>query len=266
MTIHGNGTPLKMSEITAEFTRSSLSLLRGVTWYLDNSATTGTFATNNLKFSDFYSKKASPSIVYTSGTQTYTTPGNYTFIVPVHAGTVSIEGWGSGGSGLPAGANGGDTVISWPGFTLTAGGGFGAGGGGRRYMGPPGAGGTATGATTNTPGNPGSAGTPYASGGMGGTAPSGSIAGGAGGAGGGPGVGVILGQAGHQPGGGGGGMQVTDGSGDPSFSGSGGGGSGALVATGAVNIAAGTVINITVGAGGAGDGIGGDGEVKIVWT
>jgi hypothetical protein len=87
MTIKTSGA-LSISEINAEFGLGTrLGAYRGVTWYTDAGAS-GTFASTNLRMSDFYGKRP-------------TAPGNLT------GSPLSNSGWddtfqGSGSEGIPS--------------------------------------------------------------------------------------------------------------------------------------------------------------------
>lgn len=131
---------------------------------------------------------------YSSRTLVGLTPGE----------TITYTVGGSGGGGLNAGptdgSDGGDSVVIYGAFTITAGG----GGGGEADEGAAGSGGTASGGTTNTSGSNGSVG--GNDGADGGSAAGGGGSFGAGGAGNGS-----AGTAGNPPGGGGGGGENADG-------------------------------------------------------
>ena len=176
MAIKASGAFLKMSEINDQFLLgNSAGVHRGVTWYVDSAATTGTFSSTNLKFSDFYSKrKTDPA---GGGSTTYSASGSFT--VPLFRTSLVIDAWGGGGGS--GGTNGGDTSVTVSTGTLSAGGGKGGGGGGRRTTGAGGAGGSATGGDTNQPGAAGGQGA-GANGGTGGSAGGIEYGGGAGGA------------------------------------------------------------------------------------
>lgn len=81
MTLQASGA-ISMSQINAEFGRgTSLSAYRGTTWYTDAGAT-GIFASTNLKFSDFYSKRATPlnvGIAYQTNLVNPANQSSYTF-------------------------------------------------------------------------------------------------------------------------------------------------------------------------------------------
>ena len=185
-------------------------------------------------------------------TQTYTSPGTYSYMVPASFGTITIKLWGGGGGGAVStfsagGDGGGTTIVS---RSLSAGGGKGT------AISTGGAGGTASGGDINLAGQAGTS-----SGGKGGDAPGG---GGGGGAGGGAGGTPPFGSDGAAPGRGGGGEANG-----------GGGGSGAYVEKTYTpgTLIPGTLINdIVVGArgnrgdmgGGSVSGYGGAGSVSII--
>lgn len=90
------------------------------------------------------------------GTQTFSTPGAYTFVVPDYL-TLSVEVWGAGGAGEASGAQA-------PNATAGGDSSFGAviaGGGGAGTYGAGGKGGAATGGLVNTPGGGGGPGVHY---------------------------------------------------------------------------------------------------------
>jgi hypothetical protein len=258
--IHPEGTPLSVSEINAEFlTGNDLYEYRGDQWFLKN-GDFGNFDSDRLDFSEFYNKKAvDPAI---PGSVYYGTPGNYSFVIPLHRGGVTIQAWGGGGGNGTSQNRGGDTNVYFPGNSMYAGGGTGSGGGGRRYFSPGGAGGDASGGHENLNGNGGGNDMgAFWKGGTGAAAPYG----GAGGAGGTP-YGVAP-TNGSSPGGGGGGVTWRDYSSSPGYGGAGGGGSGAYCGIYNISLATGTQIDFNVG-GGAQDSYsaGGDGAVKISWS
>lgn len=259
--IHSAGSPLYFSEINAEFQiGEDLVPYQNHIWYLKN-GDFGNFDTNNLNFGEFYDKKAIDPAV--PGSVYYGEPGDYSFIVPLHRNSVTIEAWGGGG-GSGSSIKGAGSIVNFPGNYMVAGGGTSSGGGGRRYFSPGGGGGIASGGQTNINGNSGGNDMgAYVKGGTGANAPNG----GAGGAGGiQRGVGDFRGDNGQSPGGGGGGRTGMDGSKYPGYGGAGGGGSGAYCAT-TTTISTGTQINFNVGQG-AQDWAskGGNGAVKISWS
>lgn len=198
-----------------------------------------------------------------AGTQTYSTPGSYTFTVPQY-GSLTVQVWGGGGGGGStkfgsSGSAGYPSYFYAPNGTLSAGGG---GGGGLGYhLGTGGAGGSTS---EGTVGNPGGNGTTALSG-AGGSA----LYGGAGGAGqSGP---FANGASGSSPGGGGSGAH------NGAVNAGGGGGSGGYaIHTYALNeLSQGTLVPITVGGGGPGGlggasiydgGNGASGRISIIWT
>ena len=266
MSIRSSG-PLNLNaDIVAEFTgdtQKNMSTLRGTTWYLDNVLTTGTFPTTNLKFSDFYSKRRTDPAG--AGSQTYT-PGDWTFTVPLYRNSLIIDAWGGGAQGAGNGSPGGDTSVSLPTGTLSAGGGQSGGGGGRRATGAGGPGGGASGGDINEPGGGGGQGGSGAGGNAGGQAYGG-------GQGGQPGaVGTACGgnngASGTAPGGGGGNVYGRDCSKDPGWSYTGGGGGGGFVRKTLSNsqLTYQSSFNIHVGAGSTGTVNGADGQVTISWS
>lgn len=207
-----------------------------------------------------------------SGSQTYSTPGTYTFTVPEHT-TLTVQVWGAGGGGVGQGASGvnsgsgmGGSASTWGGGVIRANGGTGASGSPVAV----GTGGTGIGGTTNTTGGNGSSGALSVKGGGGGDSP----VGGAGGSG-----GICpsnLGGAGVSPGGGGGGSAY-------SFhlicqGGSGGGAGGYATRTyNAGTYTVGSTVTVVVGSGGLGGflgptfttktgGDGAAGRVTITWN
>ena len=269
MAIKSSGPLALNGDIVAEFTTDTaknLGSLRGVTWYVSNVLTTGTFSSTNLTFSGFYGKRATDpagasSIVYE--------PGTYTFEVPLFRTSLVIDAWGGGGGGDNGGGRDGEnTTVTSPAGTLTASAGKGGGGGGRRSTGPGGAGGAATGGDINESGAPGGIGSSNAGGNSGGQA----YGGGAGGISGATGTscGGNDGLPGDAPGGGGGGVYGRDCSKDPGWSYSGGGGGGGFVRKTYTPVQAPykSTINITVGAGSVGNAqsVGAAGRVVITWS
>jgi hypothetical protein len=108
MTVHASGTPLRLSEIVAEFKQNNnISSKKGVTWYVDSSLDNGKFVSANLKFSDFYSKRATDPA----------TPGSYdvppgtdiSWQVPLYRNTMTVQCWGGGGRGGAYGAESGSS-------------------------------------------------------------------------------------------------------------------------------------------------------------
>jgi hypothetical protein len=198
-----------------------------------------------------------PPVTPPSGNaQTFTASG--TFVVPAYTSALTVEMWGGGGGGFGdgTGSEGSDGGASRF-LGLTAGGGVrgqtssDTGGG---------LGGVASGGDINTNGQRGGTGSSGGPSGKGGDAPLGGVGGAA--------VKKSVGNAGQAPGGGGGGADNALGTTAS------GGGSGAYVkktyAPGA--LVPGTIIPVTVGAGGVG-GIGGyrggdgaRGEVRITWA
>lgn len=180
-----------------------------------------------------------------AGSQTYSTPGTYSFTVPAYT-TLTVQVWGGGGGGTGAYIEGTSGASSQFGATVIAGGGGNGGDPGD------GGGGTASGGTTNTSGGNGS----YTSGG---NSPNG-------GAGGQPGTDGD--STGNAPGGGGG--PLGEGVGQ------GGGGGAYSTRTYSAGQLSGS-ITVVVGAGGNGDnaswngsymggGDGANGRVYITWN
>ncbi len=205
--------------------------------------------------------------VAASGSQTYSTPGTYSFVVPSY-GTLTVEVWGGGGGGGGAqqnvvntgGTGGTGGTSSWDGAVLSATGG--TGGEGNNFT-HPGTGGTGSGGTTNLSGANGSV---YAgsSGGAGGN-----------GANGGAGASApccnAAGHAGTAPGGGGSGSYQSNKFG--TFRGDGGGGGGYATKTFTSGYTPGSTVTIVVGSGGSGGysytfygGAGAPGQVVVSWT
>lgn len=207
----------------------------------------------------------------TPGSQTFTTSGSHQFSVPEY-NTLTVELWGAGAAGAAAvsgagnGQNGGATTIVALG--MTAGGGV---GGTKldpdldyRQFAAGGAGGTASGGNTlNTSGSAGSSGYEggsAANGGAGGTAPY--IA---------SNTGPTSGGPGSAPGGGGGAGHYDLG-GNWLFPGAGGGGSySKSVYTPGTGPAHRTLLDLVVGAGGAGqtgnpNGNGAVGRIVFTWS
>jgi hypothetical protein len=257
MTIHASGTPIKMSEIVAEFTANTgknMSSMRSRTWYTDDSITIGNFPTTNISFSSMYSKRATDP----AGNGNWVNgPGDYTFVIPLYRNNINFYAWGGGGGSL-AGGDGGTSTVTLPATTLTANGGQQGGAGGYRYVGPPGAGGGHSGGSFGEDGQGGSGDFRGPGGNAGGT----SYGGGAGGTN--PGANYTA-FPGNAPGGGGSGSFGYDGSHDPAFSGGGGaGGSGfAGVTYNSGQLTSGTSVNIHIASAG---GNGGNGQVKITWS
>jgi hypothetical protein len=264
MTINASGS-LTLTEINTEFALGkSMGVHRGVTWFLENGST-GTFASTNLKFSDFYSKKKLSPV---SPSSTTYTPGTYSFTVPYY-NTLVIKAWGAGGGG--GGNDGDNTVITYGTITLTSGGGKGGGAGGASgATGPGGIGGTATGGDINDPGLSGGVGATNSGGNAGGQADGGGTGGTANSS---PPCGVSVGNSGSVPGGGGAGNIGRDCSKYGGMGYAGGGGGGGFVkkthVSGGVNSPShAQIISITVGAGhsGAEGAAGANGQVTISWS
>ncbi|OGG62798.1 hypothetical protein A3C21_00820 [Candidatus Kaiserbacteria bacterium RIFCSPHIGHO2_02_FULL_59_21] len=210
-----------------------------------------------------------------AGSQTYSSPGTYTFAVPAYGSlTVTVNGaGGGGGGGAGNGASGGQSSF----YGIIAGGG-GGGIGGPNFdgkeasqQGAGGSGGSASGGDVNTSGSSGQS-SPFQglfNGGDGGASPNG----GAGGAGGVLDIagGSNVGQSGNLPGGGGGG------GGSPCancYKQGGGGGGGYASKTYSQGALPGSVTVVVGGGGGNGGGSqwgyaggsGAPGRVSITWT
>lgn len=196
------------------------------------------------------------SLIAIPGSQDYTTPGTYAFIVPVYNTlTVTVDGAGGGGAGeLSAAVAGGNS--SFNGTVI-------AGGGGAGSTAAAGASSAASGGDSNLGGAPGQI---IFSGGNGGSAASGASGGT------GSGNNNTSAQPGGFPGGGGGACTygVTNGGG-------GGGGARAVKTYTIGQLAPGSSITVIVGQGGArgnsaansgnwANGNGGTGRVQISWS
>lgn len=258
MPLPSSGT-ISFSQINAEFGRgTNLNAYRGAPFWLPNNATTFFFPTGTISFSDFYGKLGASPVV--PGTATYTSPGSYSFSVPIY-NSIRVEVYGGGGGaayydlGQQAAGNGGGTstaAISQG--TLTATGGQ----GGLIWTSGTSVGGTGSGPSgsyTETGGSSAQA-QPYPTGGRGA------------GPGGGAGGYWPTSRAGAQPGGGGAAYSTLSPGGNfRSVSGGGGGGYVRFETTAAV----GATIAIVVGAGGTGfpsgsGANGGAGLVRITWS
>lgn len=225
--------------------------------YTAQPLTVGTFPLTNLNFSKFYNKQINDPAG--AGSISYTSAGNYSFVVPLHRNTVTIDCWAAGGGS--ASGSGGDSSVSWSTGSLSTTGGYSGGGGGRRYIGPGGSGGGASGGDINEGGGAGVAAGP------GGAAGGGGYGGGAGGSGPTQTYGTYYGGAGGQPGGGVGGVYARDTSPSPGFSGQGGGGGGGFARAQNRAIATGDTIYVTIG-GPSSNGVSasGTGKVTISWS
>jgi len=219
-------------------------------------------STTNLEYCDGTSWNVITSAKVTAGSQTYSTPGTFTFVTPLYNTlTVSVWGGGGGGGDPSNGTGAGGTSSSFNGNVIANGGGGGTAAGWGVGQGSAGAGGTASGGDTNTTGSPGTLGgyipcctSYYASAGNGGASPNG----GAGGTGASNGVAASPGAA---PGGGGGGSGYTS-----SGLGNGGGGGGYASKTYTTGqLTQGLGVTVVVGSGGAGGGNGADGRVSVTW-
>lgn len=274
-------------DINKEFALGNdIAVYRGVRWYTPASLETGLFSTTNLSFADFYNKQAKdPAQPSPTGGVPYVTPGTYDFIVPLFRTSLTVKLWGGGGggggygnypgssysSGVVYGANGADTIFAAP-VKLIAGGGKGGQNAGRdRYgglaSGAGGAGGTAVGGDVNTPGFAGGNGYTGYNNCHGGGSPNGGAdtpnnAAGING----------YGYPGNAPGGGGGGVIGDRGAKFWANSGGAGGGGYVQKTYTTAELVSGTIIKITIGAGGLGNkynGSGGDGangKILITWS
>lgn len=194
--------------------------------------------------------------VITAGSQTYSTAGTFTFVVPAH-NTLTVKVWGGGGgggayqSGYVNGTAGG--VSKWNNTVI-------ANGGARATGRTGGAGGTASGGTTNTSGATGETGVEGSYGGKGGNGASGG-AGGARNT-----TNSTAGKNGSAPGGAGGGSFPGARAG-----GGGGGGGYSTITYSAGTLTPGSSITVVVGAAGTGasatykGGNGAVGRVAITW-
>ncbi|MBI2030970.1 hypothetical protein HYT05_05085, partial [Candidatus Kaiserbacteria bacterium] len=186
-----------------------------------------------------------PSPGPSTGSQTYSAPGTYTFIVPNYTGSLTVEAWGGGGGSGGSHRDGGASTFA----SLVS-----AGGGGANNGSNAGIGGIASGGDVNVNGNTGDYWQLYVN----------NIDGGSAQFGGSGGRNCTSDRDGHSPGGGGAGCNWY----------TGGSGAGAYVkktyAVGALQ--PGSSIQVVVGAGangvstpGSGPSNGGDGLVKITW-
>jgi hypothetical protein len=209
------------------------------------------------------------------GSQTFSTPGTYSFVVPAYAGTltVTVRGAGAGGGGAPVSGDSGAGGTSY----------FGsaadlaalrvpvrviANGGAAVTDSTGSAGGTATGGDTNTTGTAGVSGATGTADGIKGAGGAGANSGGAGGA-----APLVSGDGddGDAPGGGGGG---AFGSLNQFVAVGGGGGGGGCAVKAHANgvLTPAHMIEVVVGSGGTpgtgtrDGGLGGNGRVEIVWT
>lgn len=266
-------TTINLSGTLDEDGKSSYST--GVVYDIGSYNITFTFEKSGKFKQDFVAGYTKIESILT-GTTYWGNQGSYSFTVPMTT-NVLIEAWGGGG-GSGSSKNGGDTIVSFPGNYMYAGGGEGSGGGGTNFFSPSGVGGKAYGGMTNINGNNGGNDyKEYIAGGTGASAPNG-------GNGGLKGSGsyynleakvtiptilylteeettmdVYVNEAdivdpskriskitdGQSPGGGGGGWCRRN---KRSYSGAGGGGSGAYCST-SLQLVKGTVIKFTIGAG-----------------
>lgn len=163
MTLPSPGVSLSLDQINTEAQLSAaspwynrgpnLGAYHGVQWWKDNTQT-GYFPTSSISINDFYDKRSTSPV--TPGSQTYSSPGSFSFTVPLYSVlTVTIRGGAGGGAGQGGnrtdGGNGG-----WGGDSLFGGYGTGYGGGG----------GIASGDQAGSPGS-GSDGSPAGGGGWG---------------------------------------------------------------------------------------------------
>ena len=259
MTLPSSG-PLSLQDINTEFGRgTNLNVYRGTAYYIPSSGATFYFPTGTISISNFYGTQINSPV--TPGSVTYTSPGTYYLTIPIY-GTLTVELWGGGGSGVSnssSGGTGGASYISSLGMTANGGIGGAQLGGGAQQGGP---GGSASGGNSNNiSGGDGGNGVPGGRGSQHGGAGGNGANGGAGGSGG--LYYVYPATNGSFPGGGSGGSPRTAG---------GGGGGGAYcssVFTGSTY--AGSVFTIIVGAGsnngadGDGSYIGANGQCVITW-
>ncbi len=224
-----------------------------------------------------------PKISHADGSQTYATPGSYSFTVPAY-GTLTVQVWGAGGGG--GGAGGAASYVASDGSAGT----YSAfsslisygGNGGPRSIGNSNTGsatgGTASGGSTNITGNPGGTGQAYYGycycSGAGGSSPNGGVGG----------ASVTGMQGGYFASGNAGGVPGAGGSGGTANFGGhilhagGGGGSGGYSSKiySAGQLTTGQTITVVVGSAGAGGGpssqggtyggAGASGRVTITWT
>lgn len=106
MATPSSGT-ITMFDINSAFNRgNNLNAYRGTVWYQPNSIVTGTFPAGQIAFSDFYNKTGTdPAPPAPIGGVPYTTPGTYTFVVPLFRTSLSVVLWGGGGGGGSGGGS-----------------------------------------------------------------------------------------------------------------------------------------------------------------
>lgn len=124
MTLPSPGVSLSLDQINTEAQLSAaspwynrgpnLGAYQGVQWWKDNTQT-GYFPTSSISINDFYDKRSTSPV--TPGSQTYSSPGSFSFTVPLYSVlTVTIRGGAGGGAGetgnRSSGGNGGDGVNS----------------------------------------------------------------------------------------------------------------------------------------------------------
>ena len=170
MPLPSSGT-ISLNQINAEFGRgTNLNAYRGGPFWRPGTATTFYFPTGLISLSDFYGTLGASPVV--PGSTTYSSPGTYSFSVPLY-NTITIEVWGGGGGGsyydrgtLADGGNGGTSTASIAQGTLTATGGQ----GGLLWNGPSSVGGSGFGPAGSTTASGGSSAQaqPYPTGGAGG--------------------------------------------------------------------------------------------------
>ena len=271
---------ISMFDINSAFNRGNdLNAYRGTVWYVPNSLTTGTFPSGQIAFSDFYNKTGTNPVVPSPvGGIAYTTPGTYSFTVPLFRTSLTILLWAGGGGGGCYGDSSGSSYASgnvygntggtssFNGDMIALGGSGGQTAGTSRYgglaVGAGGAGGTASGGDVNTSGSNGTAGD---AGCIGGASPNGGTA-----------TAFLSftsgGYAGNYQGGGGGGAYYSSGGKFPARSGGGGGGAYLSKTYTPSQLAAGTTVVLIIGAGGNGalfnlaGGNGANGKAIISWT
>lgn len=264
--------PISLAVINSVFGRGTdLNSYRGTIWYQPNSVIYGYFSTGAISLGDFYNKQPTDPAV--PGSATFSSPGSYSFTIPVFRNSMTIQVWGAGGGG-GGGTNSGDPSI-----------GFGGNGGYSQAVGLTaygGTGGTAAPGTYRSRGAVGTGGS-WSGGTSGGNGDNGGTSGysedggnGAYGGAGGPGGKTVNsnGQPGGFPGGGGGGGQTDYGGGFWQIGGGGGGGGFTQIVYNPSQVVPGSVVTIVVGQGGNGGvpaaggygGAGADGQVYLSWN
>lgn len=266
---------ISINDINSVFGRgTNLNAYRGTIWYQPNSLVYGYFSSGSISLSNFYNKQ--PNDPATSGSIDYTTPGTYSFVVPLFRNTLNVQIWGAGGGG---GGYGIGAVYSTNGSQSAFGSYYANGGGGGQMAGTDrnggnvyaagGAGGTANGSTVSLTGNNGA------------TTSSGVVGTGAGAPYGGgdvtPGFRQAPAPSGSAPGGGGAGFYYDFGGKFPAAAGGAGSGGYAQSILTPTQISAGATITVVVGQGGVSGtapssgyypygGTGANGRVYVVWS